>query len=195
MYEVSTAPLVEPLSPAEIRSNHLRIDTIDYDDYINSLIKAVRYHLERKYGLAFITQTIDEYFDLWPIGGRRIYTTIRPVQSVSYVKYYDTDNVLQTLDSSKYRVQTSRKGIIELDADESFPDLESRVDAIQIRYIAGYADKGVDVPEHIRHAISMTVAKLYEDKEDAPDGQVNLKDKYLMSSARLLFHPEINLNI
>lgn len=195
MYDVSTGPLVEPLSPAEIRLNHLRIDTIEYDDYIQSLIKSVRYHLERKYALAFITQTIDEYFDTWPIGGRKIYTTIRPLQSVTYIKYYDTDNVLQTLDSSKYRIETSRKGVIELDDDESFPDIESRVGAIQIQYVAGFADTGVEVPEHIRHSISMMVARLYENKEDGPDGQGNLRDKYLMSSSRLLFHPEIELTI
>ena len=67
-----------------------------------------------------------------------IYINRNPVTSVSQIQYYDGDNVLQTLSTSNYIVDTkSKPGRIYVS------DLEgtyTRPNAVEVTFVAGYAD-------------------------------------------------------
>lgn len=100
-----------------------------------------------------------------------------PLQSVTWVKYYDADNVLQTVDSSKYRVHhpsgdRAGHGEIEFDACYQFPVVYPREDAVQIQFVAGYGDDGESVPAPLRHAILLVFAELYAFREEQTVGSV-----------------------
>jgi len=189
-WEVTTAPLVEAVHPEEIRSDHLRVDDGDELEHIRFLIRAVTANIEKLYSLALITQTVTEYFDGWPeCGCRVIKLAVRPVASVTSVKYYDDDGVLQTLSSSLYRTDTvSLQARVELDDDESWPDLDYRTNAVQIEYTAGYGATSQAVPENIRHAINLMVGTLYENRED-------VSDEFVMNRSRQLLAPDVIINI
>lgn len=106
----------------------------------------------------------------WPLGsncsvsltGARIDLPKAPLQSVAFVKYYDGNNVLQTLASSKYRVDTSNpQGFVVI---TDIPDTYHRDDAITIRFAAGYGNQE-DVPETLRLAIRLLCGEWYYHRE------------------------------
>lgn len=93
-----------------------------------------------------------------------------PLISVDSVKYFDADDVEQTLSSSLYRVYPALDGFeVELKQDTTIPVLAHRKDAVKITFTAGYG-AGPDVPEPILGAISMLAGHFYENPtESSPD--------------------------
>src|SRR5450631_4735333 len=64
---VISPPALEPLSLADAKL-HLKVDTTADDALIESLIRACRFHIERLYDIALITQTLQlnlDYFPYW----------------------------------------------------------------------------------------------------------------------------------
>ena len=90
----------------------------------------------------------------------------------SLQKYYDTDNVEYTLDSSKYFVDAdSTPARISLNYGESWPSVTLRpIKGLVINYDAGYGTAS-DVPDRIKDAIYLYCAYRYENRI-AEDGTV-----------------------
>src|ERR1051325_11329554 len=100
---LSTAPTVEPVSLDEAKGQvRVELDFHSDDALILGLIAAARRLAEVFCGRAFLTQTWDLTLDAFPsgwgprwpatLGGRDAIRLPRPpLQSVSYVKYVDTD--------------------------------------------------------------------------------------------------------
>jgi uncharacterized phiE125 gp8 family phage protein len=91
-----------------------------------------------------------------------------PFVSVTSVKYLDPDENEQTLSDSVYRVLLGSLGLSELHlrSGQSWPSIAWAPDAVRIRYVAGYGDDAEDVPEGLRQALIMAVARLYESGGD-----------------------------
>jgi uncharacterized phiE125 gp8 family phage protein len=162
-----TAPAAEPVSVATAKT-YLRVDGSDDDALITSLIKAAREKAEELTRRAFITQTWDMSFNEWPSDWRlKVYRP--PLQSITSVKYLDSDNVEHTW--TDYTVDiASEPGVIIL---ESLPSASlRRSGAITVRFVAGYGAAGSNVPERINNAILALVAHWYENREslDVPAG-------------------------
>lgn len=166
-----TAPDEEPVTVDEA-AKHLHIDSDIYADeeeliYIESLITAARQHCESFQARCYITQTWDLYLDEFPESGE-IELPGAPLQSVTWLKYKDSNGTLQTLDSGDYIVDTiTEPGRIVLAYGESWPTLYAEIQAIQIRYIAGYGDASA-VPIAIKHAILLKLTDLYEHRGEDP---------------------------
>lgn len=159
---VVTAPAVEPLTLDDVRM-HLRVDEHDLDSKLYRLIGVARNHAESMTGRALITQTIDVTYNRWcnmmaiPRG---------QLQSITSVKYRDTDDAEQTLDPSVYRVNTAYDpGRIQLDYGQSWPDLYPVSAAITIRAVVGYGDVATDVPEEIKQAMLLLIGHWLENEE------------------------------
>lgn len=74
--------------------------------------------------------------------------------SVDSVQYYDSANVLQTLDASVYDVGgVGNAGYMTLAYGQSFPTIYPRPEAIQITYTCGYGAASA-VPHSLKEAIS-----------------------------------------
>jgi len=90
------------------------------------------------------------------------------VQSVTAVKYYDINGVLQTDTLSNYKViGLSDHSIIQPKSGFTWPTTEQRHDAIKIEYEIGYGNAASDVPQTVRHALLMLVSYYYENREQA----------------------------
>lgn len=164
-----TAPTVNPLSLDEAK-NHLKIDDdlTDDDALVQALIVSVRTHLDGYSGIlgrAMTTQTwrLDiSSFREW------IDIPLPPLQSISSVKYYDTNGTLQTVATTVYEtiLGGTSGGYVHLLGDQTWPtDMDTdRAEPIQITFVAGYGDSWNDVPEGLRLAMSMMVADLYENR-------------------------------
>jgi uncharacterized phiE125 gp8 family phage protein len=190
-YKVTTEPASEPVTLAEACS-HLRINTGDDDTYINRLIKSARQYVEDTIlGRSLITQTRDAYLDEFPTD--RFIELPGPIlQSVTSVKYTDSDGVEATMSAADYLVDTvSEPGRIVLKTDEIWPSFTPEVaNAVTIRYVCGYGDTEVDVPEPIRQAILILIGHQYESRELFIVG--NIIQKVSFSTDALLADFRIN---
>jgi len=91
-----------------------------------------------------------------------------PLQQVDLVQYYNTDNVLTTVDSDiYYNTFENDYSKILLNNGYQFPtDIIMKLQAIQILFTAGYGDTGEDVPQELKEAILMLIAGMYENRGD-----------------------------
>lgn len=158
-----TKPTMLPVSVEELKS-HSYITTNADDIYIMQLIKAATVWVEGYTKRALLTQTWD-----WRMDGGFPCTPFNvpkpPLQSVGYIKYYDTDGTLQTLSSSIYSVDSySEPGRIDLAYGQSWPSVRDVINNVLIRFTCGYGDVTA-VEKTVIHALKILVAHLYECRE------------------------------
>jgi uncharacterized phiE125 gp8 family phage protein len=161
------APLVEPISLSEVKAQ-MRIEHSDDDTLINRLIDVSIAYVDvlGVLGKAMITQKWAQWLE--PNPPREVHLKLTPVQSVTAVKYYDTNGVLQTDTLSNYEVfGLSDHSVIQPKTGFTWPTTQQRHDAIRIEYEIGYGDAASDVPATVRHALMMLVAYHYENREQA----------------------------
>lgn len=165
-----TGPSIEPVSLEDMQE-HLRLETDGTnpdDDVVAGLIAVAREYVERYSGRALITQTWELALDGFP-SCDYIALPYPPLQSVTSVKYYDTDETEATFSSGDYYVDTySEPGRVVLGYGEVWPTETLRTaNGVIIRYIVGYGDAASDVRDRYNQAIKMVAAHLYENREDS----------------------------
>ena len=167
-----TAPSVEPISVVDAKK-HLRVEHSDDDLLIKRLIETAvaMVDVTGVLGKGMITQTWREWYAPNP---SQIVLSLGPIQSVSAIKYYDTDNALQTDTLSNYFVLgTSGRTTIKPKSGYTWPTTFVRDDAIAIEYVIGYGDTFRDVPSTVRHALFMLVSHYYENRENELIGTIS----------------------
>lgn len=158
-FRVTTAVATEVVSLTEAKA-HLRVDDSASDDYIAALITAARefaeHRTERSIGAQSITLTADAF-------GRRMELQRPPVSAISSVRYYDTDNVQQTVSSGDYRRDDSvSPAVLEFDRGYALPGVYPRIDAVQILYTAGYTDE--TVPLSLKQWMLLAIGSMFEQR-------------------------------
>lgn len=164
--KITDTPAVsECVTLAEAKA-HLRVDVTDDDALIAALITAARLDAEDRMSRTLVETTWELQLDAFPADGcMRLHHP--PVQSVAYIKYYDSTGTLQTLDPAAYVLDTaSEPARLVLAHTQSWPVTYIRPAAVQVRYVAGLpaADKA-KVPESIKAWIKLRTATLYEHRE------------------------------
>ena len=186
------APQAEPVTLAEAKA-HLRLDSINADDaYVTALVTAARQRVEAFLRRALITQKYELTLDAFPWNKYLLYTNSffdiprPPLQSVEWVKYVDTAGVLTTLPAEQYIVDNSSDEIARLALawSQFWPITRYTINAVTVRFVAGYGDAPAKVPQAIRQGILIEISNLYEAREDVVVGQsVNM----IPASERLLW--------
>lgn len=189
---VITQPRAEPITVDEAKK-HLRVDIDDDDDYIASLITVARTVCELEARRAFVTQTLELSLEMWP-GDERLSmrpgllypqmmrSTLQiwprlglpievprpPLQSVVSLTYVDYTGTTQTMPPSDYVVDAaSEPGRVLLGYNKTWPSAVLQPGpAIKLRYVAGYGDMAVQVPDIYKHAIRLLVGHFYENREE-----------------------------
>lgn len=160
----STPDQVVTLEEAKL---YARIDWTDENALIESLIAAAEQRLDAYDGIigqALLTQTWRQSFDRF--GGSMIRLKVEPVQSVTSIKYFDADNVEQTVASLAYGLYADDLGpFVEPLTGQAWPSsVYTRRDAVTVTYVAGFG--AVDaVPEPIKQAIKELVAYWFNNRE------------------------------
>jgi uncharacterized phiE125 gp8 family phage protein len=164
--KIVTGATAEPVTLEETK-NHLNTTHNEDDSEIRRLIRSARRWGERFQGRQYCSVTYDQWHNDFP-GGRCIELQRAPLQSITSIKYQDTDDAEQTFSSGDYQFLTydDAPGTIELDWDASWPTVYDKADAVVIRFVAGYGDETA-VPDTIKGAILLHVQAHY----DRPDPQ------------------------
>lgn len=172
-----TAPLEEPVTLAEARAQ-LREPPTDLDAQILAQIFAGREHAEGFTGRALITQVWDLVLERFPCSSE-IALPKPPLQEVVHVKYRDRANVEQTLATSAYQVDTHDSSPrIVLATNESWPDTYERIDAVTVRFKAGYGGTA-KVPYQIQAAILLHVEAHIDRDERQMEKLLDARDSLL----------------
>jgi uncharacterized phiE125 gp8 family phage protein len=100
-----------------------------------------------------------------------------PLQSVTWIKYYDTANVLQTWASSNYTTKTpagpkASSGWIQPVPAATFPSTYDRPDAVEIKAVCGYGADSTDIPGALRQAMLLLLGEMFERREEAVIGTI-----------------------
>lgn len=118
------------------------------DDEIMLIAAAATAEAEHATGRAFIERGYRVTLDAFPDAIRLEHAPIIAVQSV---KFYDTDNVLQTLDPADYLVDpVSEPGWIVPAPGKAWPASAVRANAVMADYTAGYGPTDASVPDQAK---------------------------------------------
>ena len=124
-----------------------------------SFIAAAREEWERDTSTALIERTIQHRM---PAFQQITKLTVLPVVSITSVKYMDTDGVEQTVSSAEYYLDIDEVRFFDT---YTFPDTQTRSEAVRITYVAGYGDEATDCPELDRMAIKLSLANRFENRD------------------------------
>jgi uncharacterized phiE125 gp8 family phage protein len=188
---VKTTPVVEPISLAEAK-DHLNVTISDDDARIQNYIRAARANLERKYDVAFMTQSLvlgRDYFPAvfgmgwgwspgWWLGStwmaqydlqelRYGYLSLRwPAQSITSVTYLDTTGTSQVWASSNYILDSdSRPGRLMLGLGKTYPATAPLAGAVKVEFVSGHTDPAL-IPEDMKEAVRLLMGEYYQNREN-----------------------------
>jgi uncharacterized phiE125 gp8 family phage protein len=166
-----TRPLPVEIGDAKA---HLRVDFGADDTAIMGLIDAARDYLETITSRSFIHQQFKLIRDCWPPCGT-LDLPRPPLVSVASIEYYAEDaTILTTMPTTDYHVVTDDviDGSIVLAKDVEWPDLETRPDAVQITFTAGFGATSTVLPARIKQAVLLVVGHWYANREAASERAV-----------------------
>ncbi len=171
---LDTAPANDPVTLAEVKE-HIRVTSEAEDNTITNYVRAATQRLDGRdgsLGCCLITQTWELVLDTFP--KREISLDLWPIQDVLSISYDDLDGAVQTVASANYVIdKASRPGWIVPVKAFSWPKTLDAINAVRIRFRAGFGDEPGDVPEPIRTAIKMRVSQFFDNREvvmDTADG-------------------------
>lgn len=179
----TVAPATPVITTADAKT-FLRVDGSDEDTQIDLWVDSATRQIEGFLRRALITQTwrlkldrfgrhsLDSQLNrLGPgvhniprsvISGQDFIQLARmPIQSITSITTYDTDDSSSVFSSSNYGLDTDN-GRVYLNSGSVWPTALRDHNAIEIVYVAGYGDAATDIPSPIRQGIYAQLAKIYE---------------------------------
>ena len=138
---------------------HLRVTDTDEDDLIETFIGGACNLVEQKTNRSYVPRSyrvdmsgFQDSVDLYGV----------PLNEITSVQYYDSDNALQTVTSTDYSISQT-DGKLIFNSDYSFPSVYGRHDAVQITYVAGY--DMLSIPDAAKAAVLLIVGDMFENRE------------------------------
>lgn len=154
-----------------------REDVEDDDEHLqDEIIPAASDRCEGATGRQLLTATWDLKLDEFPACGW-IEIPKPPLDEVLSISYVDQDGTTQTWDASNYRVSAPAgpkcgRGRIEPAYGVSWPTARQVIDAVTVRFVAGYGTGHQHVPALLRSAMLMDIATLFLHRENMVAGTI-----------------------
>jgi uncharacterized phiE125 gp8 family phage protein len=156
-------PAVEPVGLSEMAA-YLRLDDDAEHDLVAALIKAARLLVEASSRRVLISQRWRLTLDAWP-QGRAVVSPVSPVSAVVEARVVNAAGEFGAVAANALRlVEASDPPRVALAAD--VPDPAVAQGGIRIDLQAGFGNEPGDVPEPLRLAIKMLVARWFENRGD-----------------------------
>jgi len=180
----------EPISLAEAKS-YLRVDFNNDDTFISELISIARLKILKDTGQVMGLQTITEYFTNWgtiPTTGGNLILNLSYMGYVDgsndfIVKYFDINNVEQTLTKDTDYLVIQHMGLIKVQFINTFNTFD-RLDAISIEYEIEPAN--ADSTRPLLIAMYLLIQHYYDNRsavsflkvDEMPMGYFNIINQY-----------------
>ncbi len=125
------------------------------------------------------TSSANWYGPSWGVGpgpltvirpdGKTLYEIVLPLpplQTVDSIKYWDQNGVQQTLDPTTYIVDNvSEPARVVPAPGVAWPSTQNRINAVDVRFTAGYGLTGASVPAAIKQWMLMRITDAFENRE------------------------------
>lgn len=173
-FEITVPPASEPISTADAKK-HLEIEAAvtDHDDFFAALVKSARSHTEQYLGIGLLTQTVVQYWDEFPSQTKYnphcgLYLLPGEIQSITSLKYLDTDGDEQTLTvTTQYKADLKSYAPKLVPAyNTTWPASRDEVNAVYCEYVRGWTSASL-IPADIIQAMRLMIAKWFECREDS----------------------------
>ena len=160
-------PAVEPVSPADMRA-YLRLDDGAEDDLLAALIKAARLQVEAVAGRVLADSRWRIALDRWP-EDRVVHLPVSPLIAVERLRVFDRDGQAADVPPSFFEADAlSDPPCVIVDPRAPEPTRARQGVSIEVR--AGYGATPESVPEPLRQAVRLLVARWFENRGDADPG-------------------------
>jgi len=156
-------PAVEPVTVLEMRA-WLRLDADAEDALVAGLIKAARLAVEAAARRVLVESRWRVLVDAWP-AGRIVRIPLSPLIAVDAVQVRDAAGALHDVAASAYRVDAGIDPARVLVAPGA-PEPGVTPGGIAIEFRAGFGPTAAAVPEPLRHAVRLLVARWFEHRGD-----------------------------
>ena len=152
-FQTISGPTTEPITLDELKLR-LRVTSCDFDSELLDMLKAARQQVEADTYRRLITQTVVMYQEDFASLLGPVEIRLAPVQSITHVKYYDRDDVLQTFAAADYYANlTSTPPEIRLKEAKQWPNTSLyRPNKVEVTMVAGYG-AAASVPQAAKLAI------------------------------------------
>jgi uncharacterized phiE125 gp8 family phage protein len=182
-------PASEPLSLAEAK-NFLRVEHDADDALIAALVAAARGAVEAATRRVLITQEWRIALDRWPApdGNQpaRIVSPVNPLRALLAARVRAADGAATALDAGAFTLDTvSAPGVIAF-ARAQLAEPGRALAGIELDVSAGYGASAAAVPEALRHAIRLLLARAYEHRDRVPDSTLPAEVARLVGPYRIL---------
>ncbi len=186
-------PASDPVTLDEAKKS-LVVDFTDDDELIEAFIAAASEYAENFQGRALIDQTLDLFLDAFPVGSIEIPKP--PLIEIVGVFYRDSNG--DEIEFDEFEVDdASEPARIYLLNSGSWPTAASRLNAVRIRFRAGYLNSDSppteNVPSSTKAAIKLIVGTLYAQRETIVIGQTVTNVPW--SAEQLLRQKRIDLSL
>lgn len=173
-------PTLEPITLDEAQQ-HCKVDPGADDVVLGIYIEAARRVAEGLLSSALISQTWEQTLDAFPALDD-IQLGKPPVQAIVSVSYVDAAGDVQVLAPESYVLDAdTAPGWLMPAEGFSWPATSSVINAVSIRYVAGFGSTPADVPANIRAWLLLTIGQLYAQREsiDATGRAVALPSRFV----------------
>ncbi|RVG20290.1 head-tail connector protein [Sinorhizobium meliloti] len=184
-----TAPAALPVSVAEVKSA-LRVDGGDSDADLERLIRSAVAHYEGWsgiLGIALVAQTWRQDFNSFD---RKMMLGLRPVQSISSVKWRNEAGQISTVATEDYALKTDGGGrsYVRFVNNFSTPSGLYEDAAVSIEFVAGWpvVEDVPTTPDDIKTAIIIRVQKHYDEAAQANSDILDRVERDLTTKYRML---------
>lgn len=185
------AKSVFPITIGEVKKQ-LEIADSDtaHDEYLQNVIYAVTQVYENDTQQKMTSETWNMTLD--QLNGDYIDLHHRPVSSIVHIKYYDTSNTQQTLDTSIYALDGTTGTVpggnsrVLLKYNQDWPDLADRWDSVEIRYVTGYGSTAASVPQVHKQAMLLMATMLFEHRGEPTFASLKLGAAYEYLATRFI---------
>jgi uncharacterized phiE125 gp8 family phage protein len=169
-----THPTLEPVS-LSLAKSHLRVDTDNDNEYIQSLISVARQYVEDTLDITLCTTVWEASYDLFPIWAIVLPRAPLATGTIT-VTYRLGTGISSTLSGASNDFQVDSRvipGRIYPNWATSWPATRGDENSVVVRYTAGYGAGPENVPPAAKQAILFLVASMYENRQPAVPGSVS----------------------
>jgi len=155
---VIVPPALKPVTLAKIKQ-HLRLDHDEDDEYLIDLLDAATLHVEAVTGRYLVNRTVRQYVDIMP-ASRSVLLEASPASSIEEIRGFDSDGNPNTFFAANYRLDNRfDTPAVIFNTNINY---QSFYNGIEIDFVAGFGDTGMDIPSNIIRAILVLIAHWYE---------------------------------
>jgi|LGVF01.2.fsa_nt_gb uncharacterized phiE125 gp8 family phage protein len=165
-----TPPTATPVSIDDLLDHLWTVYDNTKDAYLQKLLTGATNHVETVTGRKLVSQVWRGYLQAWPLSGEPIMLPYGRIVSVDEFNWLDVDGNDHTLTASTDYLPAVIGPEPQVIPITSWPsEALFIVDPIRIKFTAGFGTPA-EVPDDLRHAISMLAAHWYENRESTITG-------------------------